>query len=469
MDAHHLLPELTQEIDHLLSTERERAPQRQLLECIEWEALEITAEQLIVGNHLQLYEEVQGSKYLSVHFRGTEVVFTATHWVGHIPLNDRIALNVLPRFDISNLTRLLRIARHSPVPLERFVREYSVHREHLESIFDQLAASFVQAVEVVTRSGLLTTYEARSEDTAFPKGRILVGGTLRRHHARGSKFRAEAQWFERTYDNGPNRLLKYTLWLLEQRLASTTQRRGVARLRTQLNRFYRAFRNVRLDRTRGFLSDPLATDPSRLPVARAYYARALQLGLLLIRDEGVDFNRVHGLIEAPSMLVDLQTGFEAYVRNVLSEELNQAESGLDVLDGNLQEPAGGQKYLFDDSTDHAATPDIVIRSSDQALDDPGALMILEVKYKPAPSRQDLNQTITYGLAYRAPIVVLVHVREDDAPRLKLEGRIGGMEVYRMAVELSGNLEQEEQLVSQMLGRLSRRAAERSGGGAGAAA
>lgn len=445
------IPTSDAEVNRRSESEVLAIPQRRIIDRAEWEDLEIDARELLVGNRLQLYEGIQGSKYLSVHFKGDRIVFTPTHYIGHIPLNDRLALNVSPRFNVSNLTRVLRIAAHSPVPLERFVRTYRRDRERLPTIFDELTLAFLQAVEVVLRNGLLPVYECVRSDGAFPKGRLLIGDTLRRHHARGTRFRATSSWYERTFDNGPNRLLKYTLWLLGKRLAAGTPRAGVAKLKTQLNRFYKVFGTVKLDRARRFLSDPLVLDPVRIPSVRAYYTQAVELAILLIRDQSLDLSRMGGPIRAPSMLVNLQAAFEAYLRNSLSDQLSGRTPKFDVLDGNLEKPAGARKGLFDESTVHAATPDIVIRYTDPDWGDDSAVAIIEVKYKGTVTREDLNQAIAYGSSYRSPIVVLAHVRTSNAPsQLRREGTIGNTVVYSYAYNLANDLEREEREFAQAI-------------------
>ena len=321
IDPHYASPVLAAALD-VDPTLEQAVPQRRVIERGEYEDLKLSVDDLFVGGKLQLYDEISASKYLNVYFKEDKIVFTATRYIGHIPLNDRIALNVIPRFDVANLTRVLRIAEHSPVPLEGFVRTYLKAHERLPSLFDELAAAFLQSIKEVARGGLHTSYTMRKADSSFPRGRILVGDTVRRHHSRGMLFRATSAWHERTYDNGPNRLLKYTMWLVDRRLAAGQPRKGVPRIRTGLNRFYRLFDGVPLDRYRRFLSDPAVLDPTRLPSTRPYYAQATQLALLLVRDEGLDLGRHGGFIKAPSLLVDLQTGFEAYLRNSLGELFN---------------------------------------------------------------------------------------------------------------------------------------------------
>lgn len=421
-------------------------PRRRVVPCKEWEDLRLEAEELYVGGRLQVYDHISSSKYLSVHISGGVVVFTATHYVGHIPLNDHLALDVDPRFGVSNLTRLLRIAQHSPLPLERFVRTYLADYEHLPSIFEELVAAFVHSVEIVARTGLLTTYTQRVATTSTPRGRILADLTLRRHHSRGEHFRAVSSWFERTVDNAPNRLLKYAMWVVDRRLAAAVPRKGVPKLRTKLNQYYGLFGKVSLDRSRHFLRAPEVLDPQRLPSVRSYYAEALQLAALLVRENSLDLGKRGGLINAPSMLVNLQDAFEDYLRNSLTLMLAQRRAPLRVLDGNLAPPSGAKKGLFNEQGSRDATPDIVVRKAQRDND---TNLLIEVKYKGRPNRDDVNQAIAYGISYGCPSVVLAHVRQDEKdPHLQFEGTIGTIKFYRYVYDLAGDLETEERVFAE---------------------
>lgn len=428
-------------------------PRRELIQKREWEDLELSAEQLLIGSELQLYPEIQGSKYLSVHFKGSKVIFTSTHYVGHIPLNDRLALTVIPRFHVSNLTRLLRIAKASPIPLERFVRRYSASSEPLPSIFDELTGAFLRALEDVIRQGLLAQYDSLIESSTSPRGRVLISDTVLRHHVRGERFKARSSYIVPSHDNSSNRLLKYAVWLLEQRLSASTQRKGVAQTRTLLNRYFRAFHNVALDHSQRFLLAREVQNPSLLPSSRTYYAQALELALLILGDQSLDLGKHTGSISAPSMLVNLQDAFEAYIRNVLIDQFRHMAPTIEVVDGNLAVPIGGKKSLFSDAALPDCTPDVLLRQVPTSSAIPKPPIVIEVKYKTSTDRDDLNQAITYGTSYGCSCVLLAHVRKSrDQPQLYRMGEIGGLVVYRYAFDLSGHLEQEEAtFADQILG------------------
>lgn len=418
----------------LASGAEPRVRPRQVYECREWGEVEVDVGELLSGNDLKLYASIEASKYLAVRVRGRRVVFAATHYVGHIPLNDHVALSIKPRFGIASLTRLLQIAHHSPVVLDDFVRSYERSAENLPVVSDQLAMAFAASVERIVLSGLVTTYDRREESTSFPTGRVLLGATAIRSHARGEKYRARCAWWQRSLDSPTNRLIKRALWLADHRIRSSQARAGLAKLRTRLNRCYRAFESVRLVRR-----SPTRRELEPIPSNRAYYLPAVELALLLANDEGIDLASA-GAVRLPSMLVNLQAAFECYLRNILASAL-AADRRWSVLDGNLSPPEGGQKKLFDDNSSHPATPDITVVQQDPLA----CVLLVEVKYKDRPSREDINQAITYAATYRCKVVVLAHVRlAPDDVGLRLIGTVGSVAtVYGYAFDLSASLAPEE--------------------------
>ena len=65
---------------------------------------------------------------------------------------------------------------------------------------------------------------------------------------------------------------------------------------------------------------------------------------------------------------------------------------------------------------------------------------LMFKYKPIKgnlNRNDLNQILVYGLAYRSPKVLVVHPMSDGGvPGLRKTGVVGGITVYLYAFDIS---------------------------------
>src|SRR5689334_13106941 len=94
-------------------------PVRLVLTVNEYEPLAVDYDELVVGGRLQIYDEVVGKGYFSVYARKDQLIFQAGNYVGLIPINERIAIDVRPRVPIRSLERLLRIAGAQPIVIRR--------------------------------------------------------------------------------------------------------------------------------------------------------------------------------------------------------------------------------------------------------------------------------------------------------------------------------------------------------------
>ena len=154
-----------------------------------------------------------------------------------------------------------------------------------------------------------------------------------------------------------------------------------------------------------------------------------------------------------SLLINLQTTFEKYARNVLRARLRDFETEVRVLDGNLKGPDGGQKLLFDDPIgpsrdEQSASPDIVFKRTTPSADGSyRTLLVAEVKYKDfvKPGREETNQAITYAASYRAPVVIIHPRVEEKTHGMSLPKHIDPHTIYHYAFDLAAeNPDVEEQ-------------------------
>lgn len=418
-----------------------------LLSLREFEQAEVPPELILSDGVLELFESAIGRNVLSVQSRPGVHLLQAGGLVGVIPINPRLTLEVRPRVPVSNLLRLLRLADYAPENLDRAYRRYSVAPEEVPSLLGVYGRSLVAYLDDILDLGLLKEYRQQEAVTSHPRGRILAGRTLTAARVRGRSDQVAISWFERTADTGPNRCLKYAVWLL---LLCVKDDRPLVR---SLNRMYQQLSAVRLDIGCYFLRDPVVSGRERLPVLRTYYQEPLQLALTIIRHQAIDVDRSGDALRLPSVLVDMSDVFERYLRHVL--QLMSIEQGWNasVLDGNQLQPAGGGKPLFDTGAGDRAAPDIVLREGSGK--GATAAVIVDAKYKPArggPARDDINQAITYAVSYRAPAAVIVQPR-DAAPSernsgMRLHGSVAGIEVYQYVFDLAADLSGEERRFSE---------------------
>lgn len=431
-------------------------PKRKVYTVREFEEVDVPLSHLIVNDELQIYEPVGEGDYFSVNRKKGKLVFRAGSYIGLIPINDRVVLDVRPRVPLDNLERMLRIAEDTPTELGDFLRYYDTFEEPLPSMLDLFTQGLINAIRGIEENGVFREYIQREEDTSFPHGRLRLGETMQRHAARGIKHRVTASWFEPTIDNPVNRCLKYTLWFLADHYISTG--RNKSRFLQGLERAYHLFGGVELDKSLHFLKAPSVANPELMPSIRSYYKPALYLALIIIRNRGVSFANRKGGILMPSLLINLQNTFETYLRNVLRGRFKDISDRIRVLDGNKKGSDGGSKLLYDELPSTDAKPDIVFRSMNPPAGVSEYLLVVDAKYKNVkkPERPEVEQAVTYGASYRAPVVVIVHPRIDKSPHgLHLLGNIKPLSVYHYAFDLAADdpEEEEEKFAEEMKGLL----------------
>jgi 5-methylcytosine-specific restriction enzyme subunit McrC len=139
--------------------------------------------------------------------------------------------------------------------------------------------------------------------------------------------------------------------------------------------------------------------------------------------------------------------FEAYLLRLLKLVAAANHWPVTVLDGNKLQPVGGGKRLFDGSSPPEATPDIVIAKG--TVSRRIHPVLIEVKYKPLPDRDDINQAIAYATSYRCDEVIIAQPKATNAHLelgLSLLGRIDNLTVHRYIFDLgAADLTEQENL------------------------
>lgn len=416
----------------------------------EFEWYRLTADELMRDGRLDIAEGFGSERYLTVRLRTDGIELQPRGYVGFIPLNDRVSLYVRPRVEIGNLDRVLRLSGQAPTALLNVLRDYRRSGELFPTLVRFYADGLKHVIDQITTFGFMREYERREEITSQPRGRILIGPTIAQA-ARGNEHRAAVSWHARSIDIPVNRCLLYAVHRLAQynikfgRAGLVNDHRKVARV---LNACHNQLRGVTLDPRAGFLQDPLVQGRAPLPAMREYYRPGLALASAIIRGEGVSITDSGGDVRLPSLLMNMSDVFESYLRNVLDRISRSERWGVRVLNGKQKPKAGARKAsLFDTESEFEAEPDIVLARGDgKGREHP---VILEVKYKPAErgvDRDDLNQTIAYGVSYRAPQLIVVQPKGDGAvvPGVSPIGTLAGISVARYVFDLdAADLEAEE--------------------------
>lgn len=402
------------------------------------------AEDVLVRGRIDMYPNLEGKGYFVVQVGRSATRLQARGYIGVIPINDRLTLEVAPRVPISSLSRMLEISAVAPVTLVNAFRLYAVGDRMYPSLAAVYAAGLRSAVEVIAQSGFLRDYKRMEETTSFPRGRVDINRTIQQGPARGITHRAAVTRFERSMDVPANRCLLYAAWRLSlyaKQLGPTLRESERRRIQRDLNVVWHLLQGVELDWTERFLSDDWVSGAQGLPSVRAYYRSALDLALVIIGRQALLIEDRGSHVQLPSLVLDMAGMFESYLRNILVAASRDGAWPADVLDGRKAPPEGGRGLLFEPGDRVVTTPDVVLRLRGANQTYP---VIIEVKYKPAhgaPARQDLNQAIAYALAYGSQHVVLAQPRSLDpvsAPGLRTMGVIKDITVSQYVVDLASS-------------------------------
>jgi len=399
------------------------------------QSLLIPLAELVVGDKLDLYPDVEKHGYFSVQFSGRDLQLTAGGYIGLIPINDRLIIDVQPKLPVGNLMRVIQVAQETIVALDWAHRHYDSRSETTTSILEFLAHNLLHAFRAVELHGLHKVYVPRTENSSHPHGRLHFRETAIRNYSRGIRHRIYSTHFEQTTDEPYNRLLKRSLWMLSLRLQRVPQRdRDLVR---QLNQALLWLETVTLDQSDALL-EQVKTDLSRhrVPPHRQYYERVLGIALTVLAGRGVELIGRGQEVELSSYIISFEDLFESYIRQVLHARIPAQDPQLRVRNGNKE----AEKQLFRGPDKRPANPDIVI---DQP---PTVKLIADVKYKSKVERADINQGATYALSYGTRRVVLIYqCAAGDRTRSRHLGAIGDVEVYTYGFDLANaDLDAEEQ-------------------------
>ena len=405
---------------------------------------------LLKDGRLDVYQQVLSRDLFQVTITREGVRIQARSHVGVIPLNDEVTLQVTPRVPVRSLDRLLATTLHGGMVLTDFSRDYDVAGTIYPSLVELYAASLRAQIERLSAEGFLHRYRERHTDFTAPRGRVSVSRTVQLAVPRGLPA-VSSSYFERTVDTPENRLLLAAVGWLDayaRRVAPTLRlaaRRQVAR---DLNAVWQLLAGVTYDRTYGFLRDPVVSGRAQLPVRHASYRPVLEFAASLLNGESIVVERAGARVVLPTLLINMDTLFESYVREVLARHALRDAWSEDVRDGNLKPPAGARRLLFDRTSDDEVEmkPDVVLLRAPS----PGAVqcpLVIDVKYKPVGARidrRDLEQVLLYAVGYQSPHALVVQPCGSNSIRgLRRAGTVAGVDVHVYAIDLAGDLEREE--------------------------
>lgn len=411
----------------------ETTPEHKVFQIASRGTVTIPMDDLIVDGALEIYSEVESKGYFSIQFGGRQLQITAGAYVGLIPVNSHVTLDIRPKLPVNNLARIIELSEEGVRAVRGTERKYLTRDQSTSSVLEFLAVNLLESLREIELRGIYKVYRVHASNTSRPRGRIDARRTVTMNVNKGIVHKVYALRYTHTVDSPYNRLLKHALWFLAQRFRRMANRNRA--LMKDLNRALADYEAVTLDTSPALVAKvrrALAAD--RIPTARGYYEKPLRIALTVVAGKGVSLLTHGGEIDLAAYVVNFDDLFEAYVRQVLRAALSDPKCGIRVLDGNLE----GKRSLFDDRRTPSAQPDVIVRTA------AGTVVLVEVKYKEKISRADVNQAIVYGVSYRANDVVLVHVSSSRTGSVL--GTIGPLTIHTYGFELGAKDLQEEEVV-----------------------
>lgn len=396
---------------------------RTVYQCREFEPVEVPLDRLISNGQVQVYPSAE--KYFDLDYRTGRLVIAPKSYVGLIPINDDVAIQVLPRFPISNLFHVLHRSSATLRFIEGFTRTYEVEKpdgssDPIAMLADQLIALGVDTL----RSGLLRRYVSTSHDLHLG-GSLDLSNTVARFRVRGICDRSVWVRTEHSFQLRENQLVKLALQRVVSYLARAGARFDLKRLRMARELLFAFDRVSSSSGGLHFDEIELAQMVARLPALHRQYAALLWLSYLLHARRGVSIE-ASGKAVFDTFVVNLADVFEDYVRYLIASALDVLLPGGRALNGNDDQVA-----LFVQGEAHKVKPDIYLLS---AVGTPWA--VLDAKYKPAAKASDRYEVLAFCEALQVKRAVILCPSSEPVPIELLGTTPGGIKMHVARINLN---------------------------------
>lgn len=367
---------------------------RKVYACREFEVVGVPVDELLVGGRTEVYNQASGKGFFDIDLRNGELVVTAKNFVGLIPLNDRVAIHVVPRFPIDNLFAIIARSDESARFLHGFSRAYSLGEGSGYGISRLFGEKVIGMLGHVAKSGLYRKYVPETTECGV-EGELMLSDTVSRFRSSGVRYRHVRRRYALSPFVAENRIIKGAL----QRLVGFYGGSGDAearRLKREAERLLIGFDQV---------GRPLSPVELRalsiprlvagLPPMHQSYASVLWLSYLLETGQGVTLEKV-GSASFDTFVVNLADVFESYVRNIIALGVERVGPGLRLRDGNKS-----PYPLFVGNDRYEVRPDLYLVQGKRPV------AVLDAKYKLDVKPADRYEVIAFCEALSVKLAVLL--------------------------------------------------------------
>ncbi|RWR26378.1 hypothetical protein D2T29_20680 [Sinirhodobacter populi] len=350
----------------------------EIIECEEFEELSVRVSALLEDGELRLDERITTKGYLAAAMKGGQITLRATKYVGTIPLTSEISVRVKPRATIANLSYMLVRSGIIPTAISGFSRGYLPRFTAADNVEKIYGRSLIDGAKLIAKRGFMKEY-IRPPNPSPWRGRLLASDTIRRHTAKGVRYRHEFDHSTLSPSTIENIALKAALYQTKRWFHENDRRNPIiGEAKAILHDLWPVadWKGRRSDLV-SRLAQRIRTLSPQLP----HYRDPLWASLLILQSTlpEVGFD---GFVRLDSLIVDISSVFEAYLRKELADKLRP--HGYTVEDGN-KVPAP----FFIDARIFTVHPDIVIKKDGKIV------ALLDAKYKPDPKEQDRYEVLSF--------------------------------------------------------------------------
>jgi 5-methylcytosine-specific restriction enzyme subunit McrC len=355
--------------------------------------------------------------------------------IGRLPITNQLALDISPKFPISNLAHLL---AESDQSLDRRVSadrlyDFTSWNGYLPEL---LLRSFALELKAIEAEGTHRSYH-RVTRTDIPRPKLNFRRSEQQFWARGIPTRAIIDVFDFSNDNPVNRVLKAALKCALSLSFGQQSLAKEARLFAHMLRNFDRVGDLAVD----IINDECERAIRELPGFKPGHAKAVVISREIIKRASPVLEFADRRMSLPSFLINLDNVFESYIRNILRKVAKRSFPTTRIGDGNHKDFS---KPLLNDNNRFMIMPDILI--FDVIEDIPR--VVSDVKYKTKPIEEDRYQIISHSLSYQARSALLVYPKRRDGPSGMV--RLGGVgppghtiDLYEYHFDLGADLGQEE--------------------------
>ncbi|MBQ1784213.1 MAG: hypothetical protein II007_11220 [Gammaproteobacteria bacterium] len=349
-----------------------------IIECEEFEELSVRLSMLLKDGELKLDERITTKGYLAAAMKGGQITLRATRYVGTIPLTSEISIRIKPRATIANLSYMLVRSGIIPTAILGFSRGYLPRFTSVCNTEKIYGRSLIDGAKLIAKRGFMKEYIRPPRPSPW-RGRLLTSDTIRRHASKGVRYRHEFDHSTLSPSTIENIALKMAISQTKDWFQANDIRNPIiGEAKTLLNDLWPV---ENWDGRNFDLLSRLAQRIRTLSPQLPHYRDPLWASFMILQSTLPEV-ALDGFVRLDSLIVDVSSVFESYLRKELTEGLRPW--GYLVEDGNR-----APSPLFSDAKTFTVHPDIIIKK------DGAIVALLDAKYKPAPKDQDRYEVLSF--------------------------------------------------------------------------